>query len=105
MVSGKPQSVQNCTLSNQTDSSVEVKCSPGYDGGLPQVFTLEIYAPTSSLPIYNVTEKEQPIFRISNLQPDVIFRILVAAVNSKGRSQPVVLEEFSFKDPEKRTGE
>lgn len=82
-----------------------MKCFPGYDGGLPQVFTLEVYSPYSSIPVLNVTEKEYPIFRLSNLQPDVIFKILVSSVNSKGRSPAVVLEEFSFKDPEKRTGE
>ncbi|XP_065206080.1 synaptogenesis protein syg-2-like isoform X2 [Planococcus citri] len=105
VAAGKPQSVQNCTLSNQTNSSVEVKCSPGYDGGLPQVFTLEVYTPFSALPVYNLTEKEWPNFRLSNLQADVTFKILVSAVNSKGRSPPVILEEFSFKDPEKRTAD
>lgn len=81
-----------------------MKCFSGYDGGLPQEFSLEVYAPYSLLPIYNVTEKEYPIFRLSNLQPNVMFKIIVTAINSKGRSPSVVLEEFSFKDPEKRTG-
>lgn len=68
------------------------------------MFTLEVYTPFSALPVYNLTEKEWPNFRLSNLQADVTFKILVSAVNSKGRSPPVILEEFSFKDPEKRTG-
>ena len=104
MFTGKPQSVQNCTLTNETSSSVEVKCHPGYNGGLPQVFILEVYTPYSSSPICNLTEKEYPIFYLSNLQPDVILKICVSAVNSKGRSQAVVLEELRFKNPEKRTG-
>lgn len=104
LILAKPQGVQNCTVSNQTNGSVEVKCAPGYDGGLPQFFSLEIYTSSSTSPIYNVTEKESPVFRLSNLQPDVLFKILVTAVNSKGRSPVVVLEEFSFKNPEKRTG-
>ena len=104
MLTGKPHSVQNCTLTNQTSSSVEVKCHPGYDGGLPQVFVLELYTPYSSTPVHNLTKNEYPKFYLSDLQPDVIFKIVVSAVNSKGRSQPIVLEDFSFKDPEKRTG-
>ena len=81
-----------------------MKCNPGYDGGLPQVFVLEVLTPYSSSPVYNLTAKEYPVFHLSDLQSDVIFKIQVSAVNSKGRSQAVVLEEFSFKDPEKRTG-
>lgn len=106
LITAKPQSVQNCTLSNnQTDSSVEIKCSAGYDGGLPQLFILEVYTPFSTTePVYNVTALDVPTFRLEGLEPDVIFRIALYAVNSKGRSLPVILEEFSFKDPEKRTG-
>lgn len=39
---GLPSSVRNCTFSNQTHHSVEIQCVPGYDGGLPQFFVLEL---------------------------------------------------------------
>lgn len=39
---GLPSTVKNCTINNQTQHSVEVQCIAGYDGGLPQVFVLEL---------------------------------------------------------------
>jgi hypothetical protein len=101
---GKPFPVRNCTLSNQTSSSVEVSCQPGFDGGLPQYFLLELYSSDSGVPRYNLTSSDHPTFFLSNLEPDVTFRIAVFAVNSKGRSPGIVLEEVTFRDAEKRTG-
>jgi hypothetical protein len=101
---GKPFPVRNCTLSNQTSSSVEVSCQPGFDGGLPQYFLLELYSADSGVPRYNLTSPDNPTFFLANLEPDVTFRIAVFAVNSKGRSVGIVLEEVTFRDAEKRTG-
>lgn len=103
--SGKPFPVKNCTLSNQTSSSVEVFCLPGFDGGLPQHFLLELYSSNSAVPRFNITSYTEPYFFLDNLEPDVTFRIAVFAVNSKGRSHGVVLEEVTFRDAEKQTGE
>lgn len=101
---GKPFPVRNCTLSNQTSNSVEVSCQPGFDGGLPQHFLLELYSADSGVPRYNLTSSDHPTFFLTNLEPDVTFRIAVFAVNSKGRSTGIVLEEVTFRDAEKRTG-
>ncbi|XP_071454106.1 neural cell adhesion molecule 1-like [Hetaerina americana] len=157
VAAGKPFPVRNCTLFNQTSTSVEVSCIPGFDGGLPQRFLLELYsaegapfeaeapalapdAPedssdagaasfsTSSAaaehhglyhpqpqprqpkpdegdgkrPLMSITS-ERPSFTLSDLEPEVSFRVAVFAVNSKGRSSAVVLDEVTFRDPEKRT--
>lgn len=103
-ISGKPFPVKNCTLSNQTTSSVEVFCLPGFDGGLPQHFLLELYSGNSVLPRFNMTSYTEPYFFLDNLEPDVTFRIIIYAMNSKGKSRGEVLEELMFRDPEKRTG-
>ncbi|XP_023711739.1 nephrin isoform X2 [Cryptotermes secundus] len=103
VAAGKPFPVRNCTLSNQTSSSVEVSCQPGFDGGLPQYFLLELYSADSGMPRYNLTSPDHPTFFLANLEPDVTFRIAVFAVNSKGRSPGIVLEEVTFRDAEKRT--
>lgn len=103
VAAGKPFPVRNCTLSNQTSSSVEVSCIAGFDGGLPQRFVLELYTTTSGVPRYNVTNIE-PHFLLTDLEPDVTFRIVVFAVNAKGRSHGVPTEEVLFRDAEKRTG-
>lgn len=36
--------MNNCTLYNQTQQSVGIHCIPGYDGGLPQMFVLELFS-------------------------------------------------------------
>lgn len=77
----------------------------GFDGGLPQQFVLELYTANSAVPRYNITSSYEPYFYLDNLEPDVTFRIVVFAVNAKGRSQGVVLEEVTFRDAEKRTGQ
>lgn len=39
---GRPFPIQNCTISNQTSDSFSIDCIEGFDGGLPQVFLLEV---------------------------------------------------------------
>lgn len=108
----KPFPVRNCSLANQTYTSVEVRCHAGYDGGLPQEFLLEVYHGDIDLlanirPLYNVTNKDEPLFFLTGLQAsvDAGVHVLVYAINAKGRSQPMVLSEVTFRDAEKRTGE
>ncbi|XP_022921260.2 neural cell adhesion molecule 2, partial [Onthophagus taurus] len=103
VAAGKPFPVRNCSLSNQTSSSVEVLCLPGFDGGLTQHFLLELYSTNSAVPRYNMTSTKEPYFFLDNLEPDVTFRIAVFAINAKGRSNGVILEEVTFRDAEKRT--
>ncbi|XP_066147993.1 neural cell adhesion molecule 2 isoform X1 [Euwallacea fornicatus] len=103
VAAGKPLPVKNCTLTNQTSNSVEVYCQPGFDGGLPQHFLLELYTTNSEILRYNITSYTEPYFFLDNLETDITFRIVVFAVNSKGRSSGVVLEEVTFRDAEKRT--
>ena len=35
---GRPDPVTNCTITNQSYSTMRVTCQPGFDGGLRQVF-------------------------------------------------------------------
>ncbi|XP_012285422.1 nephrin [Orussus abietinus] len=107
-----PFPVRNCTLANQTYTSVEVKCVAGYDGGLPQKFVLEVYHGDLDFlpdiePLYNVTSQDEPVFALSGLEASVDAGVHVAvyAVNAKGRSSKVILGEVTFRDAEKRTGQ
>lgn len=42
LFSGRPFALQNCSVSNQSSDSLQVECEPGFDGGLPQQFLLEL---------------------------------------------------------------
>ena len=39
---GPPDPVHNCTVFNQTFTSLQIVCSTGFDGGLKQLFKLEV---------------------------------------------------------------
>lgn len=43
-ISGRPDQVHNCTITNISMTSFAVKCSEGFNGGLPQSFFLEVSA-------------------------------------------------------------
>lgn len=83
----------------------------GYDGGLPQKFILEVYHGdvdflSSSQPLYNVSNADEPSFSLAGLEASVEAGVHVAvyAANAKGPSQPVILSEVTYRDAEKRTG-
>lgn len=42
LTTGRPFPIQNCSISNQTSYSFNIDCIEGFDGGLPQVFLLEV---------------------------------------------------------------
>jgi hypothetical protein len=42
MFVGRPDSVSECVQFNHSTDSVHIKCNSGFDGGLTQLFTLEI---------------------------------------------------------------
>src|SRR5277367_4108747 len=47
LYTGPPDPLQNCTIVNQTEDSLHVECSEGFDGGLPQLFFMEVYDGTT----------------------------------------------------------
>ncbi|EDS42690.1 conserved hypothetical protein [Culex quinquefasciatus] len=105
-----PSTVKNCTINNQTQSSVEVQCLAGYDGGLPQIFLLELVSGRTGRLRYNMTNPDEPYFVIEPLETlihygslydegglsadDHTLRAIIYAVNQKGRSQGVIVKDF-----------
>ncbi|XP_055708974.1 nephrin-like [Phlebotomus papatasi] len=104
VLAGLPSPVRNCTITNQTTHSVEIQCIPGYDGGLPQVFVLELVSTRTGKLRYNITNTDEPIFIIESLENLISFdslndhslKVIVFAVNQKGRSPGVILKDFPF---------
>ncbi|XP_014252897.1 synaptogenesis protein syg-2-like [Cimex lectularius] len=100
---GRPDPPYNCTLINQTMSSLEVDCAEGYDGGQQQYFQLEVYDYDTNYLTMNQTAR-QPAFTVNGLLPGAILKLKIYAFNNKGRSDVVLLEGFTLKIAEKQTG-
>jgi len=91
-----PNSPVNCVVLNQTTDVLQVRCEPGFDGGLDQIFMLEVIDVMSSMVLANVSSP-RPVFMITGLNPGRDLRLLVFATNKNGRSDPTVLEGFTTK--------
>lgn len=100
---GKPDALHNCTIVNQTAESLHVECTEGFDGGLPQGFTMEVYDAQTMALVSNVTSKT-PSFTVTGLEPGIGFLIELSASNGKGRSAKNTLHAYTLKAAEKRTG-
>ncbi|XP_031617439.1 nephrin-like isoform X2 [Contarinia nasturtii] len=101
-----PSAVRNCTYSNQTQISVEIHCIAGYDGGLPQYFVLELVSTQTGRVRFNLTNSEEPYFLVESLEAlhsfdsveDRSFRVVIYALNQKGRSPKVILKDLLIGD-------
>lgn len=103
---GRPAQLQNCTVSNQSSDSLEVDCVDGFDGGLPQSFFMEILElPTLRSRLNLTTYRAPPSFLAEGLDPGTSYRIMLYAVNAKGRSDPTVIDPVTFKGVAKLQGE
>lgn len=89
-----------------------MECTEGFDGGLPQKFTIQVdreagTSSTSSKPsttVYNQTSKVAS-FSVGNLEPGTTYDVHIYASNSKGRSETVHFRATTLNLPERRTGE
>ncbi|KAL0270297.1 UNVERIFIED_CONTAM: hypothetical protein PYX00_007761 [Menopon gallinae] len=103
IAAGHPDSPFNCTILNQTTMSLEVECIEGFDGGQPQWFLLEVRDGQTGQLEANISNKF-PVFSVNHLSPGQVLKLVVVAVNNKGRSESVFLEGYTLKVAEKQTG-
>ncbi|XP_037903689.1 nephrin-like [Hermetia illucens] len=103
ILAGLPSALKNCTMTNNTQYLLEVQCHPGNDGGLPQIFVLRIMSTMTGKLLYNLTNIDEPYFAIDSIDAmtsaDLLsanFRIVVFAVNQKGKGPDVVLKNVRF---------
>ncbi|KAF5299126.1 hypothetical protein FQR65_LT09484 [Abscondita terminalis] len=105
VAAGRPFPLLNCTVMNQTSDSLQVECIESFDGGLPQSFLMEILElPLLELRLNATTYKTPPTFYAEGLEPGISYRILLYAINAKGRSDPAVIDAITFKGVAKYTG-
>lgn len=60
--------------------------------------------PSLELRYNSTTHKAPPIFTAEGLEPGVSYKILLYAVNAKGRSDAAVIDAITFKGVAKYTG-
>lgn len=96
---GAPDAVRDCSVTNMTEETLKVECSPGYDGGLQQTFILEVRDSLLQRLRSNVSNSS-PSFTARGLTPGTSYVTVVYAANSKGRSKGVVLTAMTTSLPE-----
>ncbi|XP_046401604.1 hemicentin-1 [Ischnura elegans] len=102
IAAGHPDPVHNCSISNASLHSFAVRCSEGFNGGLPQAFLLEVKEAESQRLRANVTSLRAPRFEVAGLEPGLSYHATVIAFNQKGRSDGVVLTASTVRLPERQ---
>ncbi|XP_075223837.1 nephrin-like [Lycorma delicatula] len=93
---GKPDSLRNCTIANFSMDSLQIECTEGFDGGLPQEFMIEVYNADTKLLLMNYTSTF-PWFFVSDLSAGQKYDIILYATNSKGLSDPTIIQASTLK--------
>ncbi|XP_069959342.1 nephrin-like [Cherax quadricarinatus] len=96
---GPPEEVNNCTVLNVTSHSASVICMPGFDGGLPQRFLLQVWEVNTGRLVLNVSAST-PVFSVKPLEPDRNYRLAVVAYNTRGRTSPTRRHILTLKEAE-----
>ncbi|UYV62914.1 hypothetical protein LAZ67_2002439 [Cordylochernes scorpioides] len=100
---GPPRPVKGCQAGNVTVRGFSLRCLPGDDGGLPQKFSLEVFAaggPGHACALSGPrTESSLPEFHPDGLQPSTAYLAVVTAVNARGRSRSVVFRVLTALGP------
>ena len=89
---------------NQTTESLVVECLPGFDGGLDQLFHMEVTDLQTGQLITNTSGEPAPEFEVSGLNSGRGMKITIFAANAEGRSDSAVLEGFTLKVAELQLG-
>lgn len=104
-VTGRPDQVHNCTINNISMTSMNLRCSEGFNGGLSQQFMLEVRDIQTNELRANYSSPV-PRFTVGSLMPSGVYLASVYAFNTKGRSDPTVVQASMLRMPEKQpTGE
>lgn len=100
-VTGRPDMVHNCTTSNTSTNSFSVRCTEGFNGGLPQSFLLEVRESNSQELRVNLTSPV-PRFNVTHLDSGALYQACIYAYNDKGRSEAMVVQAGTLRLPEKQ---
>lgn len=90
--------MSNCSVWNTTMTSFSLRCTEGYNGGMPQTFYSEVNADTD---LKANISSPVPRFQVVGLQAGTRYLAVVYATNMKGRSEPHSLEVTTLGNPER----
>ena len=91
-----PSPPTDCMVLNQTTDHLHVECKPGFDGGLQQVFLLDVVDVLNNVILANVSSP-RPLFTITGLNPGRDLKLVIYSQNRNGKSPTVTLEGFTTK--------
>nr|XP_034833774.1 kin of IRRE-like protein 1 isoform X2 [Maniola hyperantus] len=100
IAAGRPDQVHNCTVVNASLTSFGVRCSEGFNGGMPQSFLLEVRDIVTQEIVANVSSAV-PRFTAGGLIPGHTYAAAVLAYNAKGRGDPYPMRASTLRPPEK----
>ena len=103
-VPGPPDPPKNCSLTNQTQDSLQVECREGFSSGLKQDFHMEVFTHPEHQLLVNITARS-PRLLARGLPPDSTLFLRVYASTAKGRSRSVTFEGYTLRMADKQTGE
>ena len=88
MFPGKPDPVRNCST-NVSTSSFTIACVPGFNGGLPQNFTIQVMEHEGlEGTLVTTLDNTDPVFTVTNLKDSTDYWVYVTPFNMKGNGQP-----------------
>ena len=92
---GPPEPPLNCNINISKKHNLDIYCDPGFDGGLPQEFSMTLYLAKDNKIITNKTSI-LPSFIVQGLQKNhsVIYRVHLRSFNSKGKSDIIMLPDI-----------
>ena len=91
-------------MTNESTDSFQVTCQPGFNGGLPQHFTLTVYKMSTEngeLHLSANLSSALPSFTVSGLDPGSKYVGELVGHNVKGMGVPTQIHVYTLKLPEK----
>ena len=85
----------SCNVNTSREPRMEIRCEPGFDGGLPQHFSLLLVTVKDNMLLAN-TSSVSPVFSVLGLKTNqsTLYRAYIHSVNAKGKSEVLVLPDI-----------
>jgi len=94
---GPPEPPLNCFINISKEHNLDTYCDPGFDGGLPQEFSMTVFS-TKNNKMISIRTSPLSFFSVEGLQQNktTIFRVHLYSFNSKGKSEVIILPDITL---------